>query len=304
MKKTIRTGLALGVVVAAPTAWAGPYVTLGLAFASEEVTASNSGINHPTRCDRVLYADPSRAPVDAACTDNSVRALVSDSFNLGGAFAGTASIGYAWDRLRIEAEFLSRAHDGGVSRLIGEVDNPALQGKATEWSPDDPPYHRVSDFRSSQLLLNVVYEFGSGSTWSPFVGVGAGVARVKSHYRVSFLRRTLADGYVEAVGGDPHRPEDWQVAAAGTSSVINTQVSDEAFGYQIMAGVQRRLTEATSLLLTLRWSGIDDVSGEDIWDTIRSHRPVQADGVTPFSSTQDFRDIGSLSATLGLRHEF
>ena len=174
MKKTIRTGLALVVVVAAPTAWAGPYVTLGLAFASEEVTASNSGINHPTRCDRVLYADPSRAPVDAACTDNSVRALVSDSFNLGGAFAGTASIGYAWDRLRIEAEFLSRAHDGGVSRLIGEVDNPALQGKATEWSPDDPPYHQVSDFRSSQVLLNVVYEFGSGSTWSPFVGVGAG----------------------------------------------------------------------------------------------------------------------------------
>ena len=94
------------------------------------------------------------------------------------------------------------------------------------------------------------------------------------------------------------------MAAAGTSSVIDTQVSDEALGYQIMAGVQRRLTEATSLLLTLRWSGIDDVSGEDIWDTIRSHRPVQADGVTPFSSTQDFRDIGGLSATLGLRHEF
>ena len=116
MKNPIQPGLALVVVLVAPVAWADPYVTLGIAVASEAVTASTSGINHPTRCDRVLYADPSRAPVDAARTDNTVRALLRDSFDLSGSFAGMASFGYARDRLRIEAEFLSRAHEGGVAR--------------------------------------------------------------------------------------------------------------------------------------------------------------------------------------------
>ena len=306
MALTIRYLLVSGMALVfwARIGWAGPYVSLGVAFATDEIGASTSGINHPTRCDRVLYADPSMAADDAACRDNTVRAFLSDSFDLGGAFAGSASFGYAWERLRLEAEFLSRAHEGGIAVLAGAVDNPALQGKATEWSPDDPPYQQVSDFRSSQLFLNVFYDFGTGAAWSPYVGVGAGLARVRSHYRASFVRRTLADGYVEAVGGDPGQPADWQVAAAGTSSVLNTMVSDEAFGYQIIAGVERGLTDGTSVFLTLRWSDIDDVSDEDVWDTIRSHRPVQADGVTPFTGIQDLTDIGGLSATVGIRYEF
>ena len=51
-------------------------------------------------------------------------------------------------------------------------------------------------------------------------------------------------------------------------------------------------------------SGIDDASDEDVWDTIRSHRPVQADGVTPFTGIQDLRDIGGFAATVGIRYEF
>ena len=306
MKTMVRKlpATACAVALLGSAAHAGPYVTLGLTFASDEIGASASGVNHPTRCDRELYTDPSMASTDAACTDNTVRTFLSDSFDLGGAFAGSASFGYAWDALRIEAEFLNRAHEGGVALLNSAVDNPALQGKTSEWNPHDPPYHRVSDFSSNQLFVNVLYNFAIGSAWSPYVGVGAGLARVQSHYRGSFLRRTLADGYVEAVGGDPAHPEDWQVAAAGSSSVIDTQVSDKVFGYQIIAGVERGLTEGTSLFLAVRWSRIDDVSGEDVWDTIRSHRPVQADGVTPFTSIQDLRDIGGYSATVGLKYEF
>ena len=281
-----------------------PYVTLGLTFARDEIGASTSGINHPTRCDSFLYTDPSTVPGGAECRDTTVRAFLSDTFDLGGAIAGSASFGYAWDRLRVEAEFLSRSHEGDVAYLIGAVDNPALQGKATEWSPHDPPHHRVSDFNSSHLFLNVLYDFGIDSAWSPYVGIGGGLARVRSQYFASFLRRTLADGYVEAVGGDPEQPKDWQVAAAGTASVLDTPVSDDVFGYQIVAGVERDLTDGTSLFLTLRWSDIDDVSDEDVWDTLRSHEPVHADGVTPFIGYQELRDIGGVSLTVGLRYEF
>ncbi len=306
MNRLVRISLvsAVALVLVSEIARTEPYVTLGLTFASDEIGASTSGINHPTRCDRFLYSDPSMAPGGAECRDTTVRAFLSDTFDLGAAIAGSASFGYAWDRLRIEAEFLSRTHEGGSAFLISAVDNPALQGKATEWSPHDPPHHRVSDFNSSQLFLNVLYDFGIDSAWSPYVGVGAGLARVRSHYFASFLRRTLADGYVEAVGGDPEQPEDWQLAAAGTSSVLDTRVSDDVFGYQVVAGVERDLTDGTSLFLTLRWSDIDDVSDEEVWDTLRSHEPVHADGVMPFIGYQDLRDIGGASLTVGLRYEF
>ncbi len=286
------------------TALAGPYVSLGLDFANDEIGASSSGVNHPTRCDRLLYADPSMAPGDAACTDDTVRTLLSDSFDLGGSFNGAAAFGYAWGSLRIEAEFLSRAHEGDLALFGGAVDNPALQDKATEWSTDNPPHHRVYDFTVRQLFLNLTYDFDSGGNWVPYVGVGAGLARVNSRYRASFLRRTLADGYVDAVGGDPGQPEDWQVAAAGTLSEIDTLVSEDAFGYQVQVGVERGLNEGASFFVALGWTAIDDVASEDVWDTLRSHRPVQADGVTPFTSVQDLRDIGELSATVGLRYEF
>ena len=39
---------------------AGPYGSLGVAFASEEIGVSTSGVNHPTGCNRLLYADPCR----------------------------------------------------------------------------------------------------------------------------------------------------------------------------------------------------------------------------------------------------
>lgn len=307
MKSVVRpTLLALtGLLPGLQTANAeGLYASLGIAFATEEVDAGSSGVNHPTRCDSLLYADPSAVPADPACSDNTVRRIVGGTYDLGGAITGSASLGYAWESVRVEAEFLSRSHDGETIFFATPSDNPALQDKANEWSPDNPPHHEVSDFSSSQLLFNVIYDFRGDGAWTPYVGFGVGLARVRSTYAASFQRRTLADGFVAAAGGDPDRPEEWQLAAAGTASILDTRVSDEAFAYQLLAGVERALRDGVSAFLTVRWSGFDDVTDNDVWTTIRSHRPVQADGVTPFEGRQRFEDVGGFSASLGIRYEF
>ena len=297
------TGAACSVVLPGAQA-AGLYASVGLAVASEQIGASTSGVNHPTRCDRLLYSDPSAAPADAACAGTTVRQIIGGAFELGEAFTGSASLGYAWERVRFEAEFLSRAHAGATVPLITARDNPALQGKASEWSPDNPPHHRVSDFRARQLFLNLLYDFGTDWAWTPFIGVGAGVADVRTAYTASFQRRTLADGYVAAAGGDPAQPEEWQLAAAGSLSQLDAEVRGEVFGYQIVVGAERALGERVSAFLTVRWTGFDDVSDDGVWTTIRSHRPVQADGVTPFAGRQALEDIGGFAATVGLRYGF
>ena len=106
-----------------------PYASIGVGFAAERVDASASGINHPTRCDRLLYSDPLTAPGDATCTDNTVRHISNGSFKLGEALVGSASFGIAWHKARIEAEFLGRTHGGDTVLLSTRNDNPALEGK-------------------------------------------------------------------------------------------------------------------------------------------------------------------------------
>ncbi len=307
IRTTATGGLLTGIVLAltSGTAPAGEaYVSVSVGLADDKVDASTIAVNHPTRCDSLLYANPANAPSDPACLDNTPRPLFADSFDLGGALAGAVSLGYSWNRLRIEAEFLGSSHEGETRPGIAGADNPALQGKSSEWSSDSPPHYRLSNFRSRQLFFNLYYSLAEGSQWTPYIGVGAGVTRVKAAYFGSYLRRTVADGYIEAVGGDPTRPEEWQLAAAGSESRLDTDVSDEAFGYQLLAGLERRLRDSTYAFLTLRWSDFGGISDNDTWTTIRSHAPFQADGVTPFTSEQAIGEIGGLTATVGIRYGF
>lgn len=280
------------------------YVSFGLGLAIDEVGASTTGVNHPTRCDSVLYGNPANAASDPACTDNTARRFFGDSFDLGDAPAGSISLGYAWERLRVEAEFLARSHDGEKRPGLADAGNAALQDKSSEWSPHSPPFYRVFNFRSRQLFVNLYYTFREGGAWRPYVGVGAGIARIQTDYQGYYLRRTVADGYIEAVGGDPMQAQDWQLAAAGSESLLDTDVRDESFGYRILAGLERKLGARTYGFLTLRWSDLGDIHDTNTWTTIRSHAPVQADGVTPFTSEQAIDDIGGFTATVGIRYGF
>ena len=126
------------------TAAAGPYAAIAVGAGGEQVHASVSGVNHPTRCDRLLYANPASAPSDAACTSNLTQDLFDDSLSLGVGFVGTASLGYAWEGLRLEVEFLGRSHDGKTAPGL-PGDNQALLTKQSEWSPQSPPL--LPDFK-------------------------------------------------------------------------------------------------------------------------------------------------------------
>lgn len=306
-KRTVfgAAALAFALMLAAAPVQAGEvYVGLGLGLAGDEIGVTAAGVTHPTRCDSMLYSDPASAPMDAACTDRTPRRMFSDTFDLGEAFSGALSLGYQWNRWRLEAEFLASSHDGDTRPAIADTGNAALVGKDSEWSALSPPFFRVSNFKSRQLFVNLYYAFGDSAVWTPYAGIGAGFARVNADILVSYLRRTVADGYVAAAGGDPMQPEEWQLAAAGSESRLDADLRDNAFGYQIAAGLERKLAEKTSAFLTLRWSSFGEVSESHLWSTIRSHAPVQADGTTPFTTVQTFDDLGGITATAGIRYRF
>ena len=103
---------------------------------SARLDSSVSAVTNPTKCDKLLYASPALAPSSAPeCMDTTPRALSSNGFSPGYGFTGGLSVGYAYDELRIEAEYRARTHGGDVSPIIESTTNQAMVSKALEWSP-------------------------------------------------------------------------------------------------------------------------------------------------------------------------
>lgn len=197
------------------------------------------GANHPTRCDRLLYANPASAPNDADCTAPPTSSRQGEfAFDRNSGRAQALALGYATGSLRLEAEFLLRQQVGKAA-----------------------PFHRKS----------------------------------------------LDEGYLEVFGGSKSNPgaaPEWQRAAAGTLSMKDEPVNQSAFGYQLLAGVDRALGDRATAGLKARWTSVATVSASLPWTIIRSHRPVHVDGQTPYFWDYDFAGLGYLGVSLEMRYIF
>ena len=276
----------------------------GLTSASgADVTVS--GANHPTRCDRLLYANPASAPSDAGCTAPLTSSRQGEyAFARNSGRAQALALGYATGSLRLEAELLLREQVGEVALFSVGADR-SLIGKDTEWSALAEPNADIYNFRSAQLFANGYYVFGNSSSWTPYLGAGAGLARLDFGFYVAFHRKSLDEGYLEVFGGSKSNPDaapEWQRAAAGTLSLTDEPVSEWAFGYQLLAGVDQALGNRATAGLKARWTSVATVSASLPWTMVRSHRPVHADGQTPFFWDYDFAELGYLGVSLEMRY--
>ena len=274
---------------------------MGRANASP-LTSSVTGVNHPTRCDRLLYPASTSPPAsDEACRASTPTVILRNAFDLGGGAVSGLLVGYRADRVRVEVEYLTRSQ-GPATAAVGATTNVALQGKDTEWSDDQPPREWIRGYAAHQIFANLYYDFPNESPWTPYVGGGLGVASTTLNYATQFIRKPDAE-YLR-IDFEPDWPDAAKRAAAGTLSSLDTTVRQEAFGFQVLAGADYALTEHTSVGVTGRWAQFGHITDEATWDLIRSHAPVQADGVTPFDTTQRFEGISYLAVTVGLKYYF
>ena len=285
-------------VADAATSRQGFYAGIELGFANAaDMGSVLSAVNHPTKCDQLLRVGPDHNVVplsDPDCTGNTPQPLTTNSFDLSTGFLGGVSVGYALDRFRVEFEYVNRSHGGDSSlwRIPGE--NVALADKNDEVGALDPPSEHISDFSAHQFFVNAYYDFLNDSRWTPYVGAGIGWARTALDYEARFLRKTIAQGY----------PADKPPAAAGTLSLLDTEVTDTLFGFQFLGGLDYALTEKVSIGMKARWASFQDLEGDTVWNLVRSHRPVRADGTTPFDSKLTFSDIQYWALSVGLKYAF
>ena len=282
----------------------GGYVGLNLGLAdSSRLDSAVSAVSNPTRCDRLLYDDPALAPSgDPACTDTTPRQLSSNGFSPGPGFTGGFSAGYAFGGPRIEFEYRARTQGGDVSPLIESTANQAVVSKALEWSPVSPPTESISNYRAHQVFANVYYDFPNDSSWTPFLGAGAGLARTDLLYTRRLIRKTLDQGYQDVE--PPLTLADRPATAAGTVSLLQPDLSGTLPGFQILGGLDYAVGERTSIGLKAHWARFGELSQNVTWSLIRSHEPVRADGTTPFSGTVTLSSFQYWGVTLGLKYRF
>lgn len=281
----------------------GVYAGLQLGIAnSSTIESARSGVNHPTRCDVLLYPPSVSPPAnDPACLANTYGLATSNEFDLGMGFAGGLMVGYMTGGLRFEVEYLHRYMGDDTAPFAGTTD-PELLGKTSEWSTDQPPHEWIGDFRAHQVFANAYYDFLNDTSWTPYAGVGIGWAATNLSYYTQYIRKPEAE-YLQ-IEFDPDWPEAARRAAAGTASIIDTKAGKNVFGFQALAGVDYALSERTSLGVAYRWARFDDIDHDTTWNVVRSHAPVQADGVTPFAADLEFAGIGYQAVTVNLKYRF
>ena len=265
------------------------------------VDSSVSGVNHPTRCDRLLYPASISPPDDAACRNDTPAVMFSNEFDPGPGFASGFTFGYAAGGPRFEVEYLNRYQGDDVAPL-GGTESAALAGKTTEWSGAVPPEEWIGDHHAQQVFANAYYDFVNDSPWTPYVGAGVGWAVTGLSYYTQLTRKPDAE-YLQ-LEFEPDWPDAAKRAAAGTASILDTKAAGTVFGFQVLAGFDYALTERTSLGAKVRWVRFDDLVDDAVWTQIRSHVPVRADGVTPFDAGLAFGGLGYQALTLTLKHRF
>ncbi len=290
---------------------------LGLAD-SRTLDSIVTGRSNPTRCDVQMYSAatlPSGAIAnDPACRIGDPGEKWNSRFDAGSGLAAGLHAGYVRDRLRFELEFMHVEPDSASYPIITASTHPGLASKDREWSEAAPPYEWISDFRIRQYFANLFYDFASESPWTPYVGIGAGWARVRMQYERRFLRKTEDEGYLGVApdvpatqreyGWDGDSWLEWRENAAGTLSSTDTELSDTLFGFQLLAGVDYALTDQTSVGIKLRWAQFDDFKDRAAYNQIRDHEPVHVDGVTPFVDRVKMDNIEYWAITVGFKRRF
>lgn len=270
---------------------------------SAQLETSVSAVTTPTKCDRLVYDDPAMAPSDAPeCMVTELQALSSNGFSPGNGFAGGMRLGYALPALRFELAYRIQDYGNDTSPFAESTANQAVVSKASEWSAVQPPVETISGYRTHQVFANVHYDFANNSPWTPSIGAGVGLARANLHYNRRLLRKTLAEGYQDVE--PPTTLADRPIRAAGTLSMLDAEVSGTLIGFQALGGVDYAVGERTAIGLTVQWTRFGTLTEDVTWSVIRSHAPVRADGVTPFTGELTFDSFASLAATLGLTYRF
>lgn len=244
-----------------------------------KVLLRSGDTDRAARCDE--FVNPRYAEIEACVNPNRGVGAVDDwqsrFDSAGGVFAGVAA-GFERGRARVELEFAHRTANYDQSSSILHPDGEAFTAIFGAELPEAE--ERLGGLRTSNLFANAYWRFPNAGRFTPFVGVGAGIAEVRMEYR-ALWRRSDDPNTVRTAAGLPNE-EQVRRNLAGTVSQAGGTLRDTLRGYQLLFGVEHEWKPKLILSVQARWArfGAFEASGE--YDQLRSHvSNLRRDGSEP-----------------------
>ncbi len=289
----------------------GWYVGMDLGVAiSPDVDVETGGLDDwtqsdteipPVRCDVTL--NPDRVQVEEGqCSDDPVPwGPMKESFDGGMGILAGVTLGYRMRNFRIEGEYFYRnaAHDGtDVPRTANYDPSTLPQFETVQDAVDDVLTHN--------FFANLYYDFHSDSKFTPYLGIGVGLASVEVEYR-TLWQRTNDVSKIEAF--DTTGPEGEAGLAlnrklAGALLRDRAKLSDVMFGYQAMAGVDYQVSDPVSVGLKFRWADFGEFKDESHYDSLRNHASVAGNPPVPVTYYVRTDDIQFWGVSLNMKYAF
>lgn len=244
----------------------------------------------PTNCDQHFSETPGpRLPLsDPRCARGQDK--WENSFDLDSGPLLGLNVGYAWNGLRLEAEYFYRRHGGEFSDLAFSAGDKTPEFVRSR--------EKIDDVRGHQFFGNVYYDIPDAPFGLiPYIGGGLGFVLARMDYSAEFLRNADKD----VIARFERNPD-----AAGTlSSEDKEELSDTLWGYQLMVGADYPLAENVFLGLKARYVDfLNDFKDGDSWDSLRSHASTTAPGGDEVRYEIKTDDLGFWGVSLNLKYFF
>ena len=266
---------------------------MGINFASSlDLFYSDNDL--PSRCDQVLF--DSDADTGSACPSGD--SLSSSFSGADGIMAGMFG-GYKYKDFRLELEYLYRNSNYNEDANVNSANGQSLEKLTGEISQ---AVDRINQARSNNIFANVYYDIPVNSRFSPYLGVGAGVSVTDFGYSFTFTRNTDPDEIDES--SVPDGSMEQRTTLAGTSSTLDTTLTDTIFTFQVLGGVDYWLSNNLALGVKGRWVWFDSFSDSATLDQLRSHEPNNGPGTDTVVADVNIDSFHMYGVTLNLKYMF
>ena len=256
------------------------------------------------RCDRII--NPQGLQTNAMCPDSPPWQM-GESFDGGSGILAGLAVGYRLGSFRVEGEYFYRNanHDSTAQPIDSTGWNPNSE---LEYGRDDASSpnveDEVDDLLSHNVFANLYYDYRSDSKFTPYLGVGIGLAKVSVAYRTRWQRSTNPDNITVFA---PGQGEELNQELAGVLTYDRARMSDTLFGYQALAGVDYQVSEPFTIGLKFRYAMFGEFEDESDYTSLRGHDPVIGPGNPPTRpATYYIRtdDIQFWGVSLNMKYQF
>lgn len=247
----------------AATSLDGWYLRTNLGFAVAPGLTVNARDNDwGTRCDKLSNPGLAETRPDE-CASAPPPAEWTHEVGSGNGVQSVVALGYTWHGLRFEGEYLYRT----TTYSRGEGESQILDAVIQEKQQQELEIvdGGLEDLLSHSVSANVYYEIKSNSPYTPYFGVGVGLAATSLDYYGRFKRND--DPAAISTFLHPER----KARLAGTTTIGRHKMNDLLAAYQAVVGVDYALSDNLGIGAKVRWSRFSEFDDEEPWTQLRSH---------------------------------